>query len=104
MTLNDFIEDTIYNVSEHVGDFRYDLSRWLEDHGVPVILTTELEYVDRAWYAVRYCNKVGDRNPIKELANCFDVFGGLRGTYLELSHAIEDVRAGKSYQYWLTRR
>ena len=105
MTLNSFIENLItIDVGEYVGDFRWYLDRWLESHGVPVILTADLQEVNHAWYAMRYRNKVGDENPIKELANCFNMFGGPRGTYVELSWAIKDIRDGVDYQYWLVRR
>ena len=105
MTLNSFIENvTNIDVWEHIGDFRWDLDRFLhEGLGIPVVLTADLKEVNQAWYSMRYQGKVWDQNPIKELANCFNMFGGPHGTYLELVWAIKDIRDGEDYKHWMCR-
>jgi hypothetical protein len=91
--MTNLIESITNNpIADSIHDWHYEAMAWLEDHGVPVILTEDLYHVDRAWYGILYANKCGDLNPIKELANCFDMFGGPRGTWHELTAEIETNR------------
>lgn len=92
------------DVWEYIGDFRWSLDRFLhEGLGIPVILTADLKEVHQAWYSMTYKGKVWDQNPIKELDNCFNTFGGPHGTWLELVWAIKDYRDGEDYKYWMIR-
>ena len=93
MTLNSFIENlTTIDVLEHVADFRWDLDRLLEEYGVPVFFTAELSDIKFAWFSLRYTNKCGHSNHIKNLALCFDMFGGPRGTWQALNEEIQEIR------------
>ena len=83
---------TGHSLADHLHDWHYEAMAWLEEQGVPVIFTEDLKYVNRAWYSLRYINKCGDPNPIRELALCFDIFGGPRGTWQELTQEIQTLR------------
>ena len=79
-------------IADSIHDWHYEAMAWLEDHGVPVILTEDLQYVGKAWNWLVYVNKCGGRNELEILFNCFDMLGGPRGTWYELTAAIETHR------------
>lgn len=79
---------TGHSLSDHVHDWHYDSMAWLDNKGFPVILTADLKDLHQAWYGITYTNKVWNQNPVKYLANCFDMFGGPVGTLQELTQEL----------------